>query len=135
MKLIFKYLKPFFRRMSGGLAIKILGTVVELALPLILTFILDFVVPSGDLYRIIAYGALMIFCAASACVLNIIANRMAARVARNFSEKIRHDLFDRIMHLSARQTDKFTIPSLESRITTDTYHIHHLQKCPNRNHC
>lgn len=125
MKLIFKYLKPFFRRMSGGLAIKILGTVVELALPLILTYILDFVVPSGDLPRIIAYGVLMIFCAASACILNIIANRMAARVARNFSEKIRHDLFESIMHLSARQTDKFTIPSLESRITTDTYHIHH----------
>lgn len=125
MKLILKYLKPFYRRMAGGLAIKILGTVVELALPLILTFILDFVVPSGELPRIIFYGALMILCAASACVLNIIANRMAARVARNFSEKIRHDLFDRTMRLSARQTDKFTIPSLESRITTDTYHIHH----------
>lgn len=49
---------------------------------------------------------------------------MAARVARNFSEHVRHDLFERTLHLSAAQTDAFTIPSLESRITTDTYNVH-----------
>ena len=125
MKLILKYLKPFYRRMSLGLGIKILGTVVELALPLILSYILGTVILSGDVWRIVLFGGLMVLCAAAACVLNIVANRMAARVARNFSEKIRHDLFERTMRLSARQTDKFTIPSLESRLTTDTYNTHH----------
>ena len=62
--------------------------------------------------------------AAAACVLNIVANRMAAKVSRNFSEKVRRDLFDHTLRLSAAQTDKFTIPSLESRITTDTYNLH-----------
>ena len=37
---------------------------------------------------------------------------------------MRRDLFARTLRLSAAQTDRFTIPSLESRITTDTYNVH-----------
>lgn len=126
MKLLIKYLRPFFGRMSLGLFIKVLGTVVELALPLILSYILGSVIGGGaSLGRIIFFGVLMTLCAAAACVFNICANRMAARVARDFSEKIRHDLFEKIMHLSPRKIDEFTIPSLESRVTSDTYHTHH----------
>ena len=124
MKTILRYLKPFYGRMSVGLIIKIAGTLVELLLPYILSHILKTVVVSQDIMEIVTWGGLMILCAAAACVLNIIANRMAAKVSRNFSEKVRHDLFDHTLRLSAAQTDKFTIPSLESRITTDTYNLH-----------
>jgi len=41
-----------------------------------------------------------------------------------FAESMRKDLFIKTLRLSAAQTDKFTIPSLESRITTDTYNVH-----------
>ena len=36
-----------------------------------------------------------------------------------------NDLFQKILHLSGKQTDKVGIPSLISRMTTDTYNIHH----------
>ena len=124
MKTIIYYLKPFFRRMSLGLFIKILGTLVELALPYILSHILKNVVVTQQISQILLWGGAMIACAGMACLCNIVANRMAARVARNFSENVRHDLFDKTMHLSPAQTDAFTIPSLESRITTDTYNLH-----------
>ena len=120
MKTIIYYLKPFFKRMSLGLFIKILGTLVELALPYILSHILKNVVVTQQISQILLWGGAMIACAGMACLCNIIANRMAARVARNFSENVRHDLFDKTMRLSPAQTDAFTIPSLESRITTDT---------------
>jgi len=124
MKIMIRYLKPFFGRMSIGLVIKIAGTVVELLLPYILSHILKSVVVTQSIGEIIKWGSLMILCAGTACVLNIIANRMAAKVSRNFSEKVRHDLFSHTLRLSAAQTDRFTIPSLESRITTDTYNLH-----------
>ena len=124
MKTIIYYLKPFFKRMSLGLFIKILGTLVELALPYILSHILKNVVVTQQISQILLWGGAMIACAGMACLCNIIANRMAARVARNFSENVRHDLFDKTMRLSPAQTDAFTIPSLESRITTDTYNLH-----------
>ena len=124
MKFLGKYLSPFKRKMALGLSIKVAGTVVELFLPLILTHILENVIGKMNITRVILFGILMIFCALTACVCNIVANRMASKVSRDFSERMRMDLFERIMYLSSKDTDSFTIPSLESRVTTDTYNVH-----------
>lgn len=124
MKIVLQYLKPFRVRMALGFCIKAVGTMVELLLPYILSHILKDVVGSQNVSNILLWGALMVLCAGTACLFNIIANRMAARVSRNFSEQMRKDLFARTLRLSAAQTDRFTIPSLESRITTDTYNVH-----------
>ena len=110
--------------MTVGFIIKVLGTLVELLLPYVLTHILRNVVVRESVPEILFYGGIMILCAVSACVLNIIANRMAAWVSRSFSERMRRDLFKKTLSLSAAQVDRFTVPSLESRITTDTYNVH-----------
>lgn len=124
MKTLLKYLKPFAPRMGLGFSIKVVGTMLELLLPYILSHILKDVVARQDLRQILLWGGAMVLCSALAVICNIGANRMAARVSRNFSEAVRHDLFARTLRLSAAQTDRFTIPSLEARITTDTYNIH-----------
>ncbi len=128
MKFILKYLKPYFKTMSLGLFIKMFGTVIELALPGILGYILDSVLSTEsniDIKTIIFWGGAMIGCALLALVCNVIANRMASGVARDAAQEIRHDLFARTLTLSAKQTDYFTIPSLEARLTSDTYNVHH----------
>ena len=123
MKTVLRYLKGYLKRMGLGFGIKTVATLSELMLPYILSFILKDVITrsTGD---IVFWGCLMIACSAAACVLNIIANRMAAKVSRDFIEHLRKDLFLSTLRLSAAQTDRFTIPSLESRITTDTYNVH-----------
>ncbi len=126
MKLILRYLKPFYARMFLGLLIKAGGSVMELILPYILAHIIDNVVPQKELKLIFFWGALMIACSVVAVIGNITANRMAARVARDTSEQVRHDLFARVMHLSSHQIDRLTVPSLESRLTSDTYNVHHM---------
>ncbi|MBR6708628.1 MAG: ABC transporter ATP-binding protein [Clostridia bacterium] len=126
MKMLARYLRPFLGRMLGGLSIKVVGTVIELILPYILAHIVNEVVLDKKLLPIFAWGGLMILCSLICVIANIVANRMAARVARDTSERIRHDLFSRVMHLSARQIDALTIPSLESRLTSDTYNVHHM---------
>ncbi len=128
MKFILKYLRPYFKSMSLGLFIKMFGTLIELALPGILGYILDSVLnpnSSIDIKTIIFWGGAMIACALSALICNVTANRMASAVARDAAKEIRHDLFARTLTLSAKQTDYFTIPSLEARLTTDTYNVHH----------
>lgn len=125
MKFIFRYLKPYIGAMLLGLAIKCSGTLIELALPYILSHILDEVVPNdGRLSMIVLWGGGMVLCALIALLCNTKANRMASKVARDSAREIRHDLFSRTMTLSGRQIDAFTIPSLEARITTDTYNVH-----------
>jgi len=123
MKTVLQYLKPYYSRMGIGFVIKTLGTLAELMLPYILSHILANVLGS-TIKDIVFWGVVMIICSVVAWTLNVSANRMAARVSRNFAESMRKDLFAKTLHLSARQTDKFTIPSLESRITTDTYNVH-----------
>ena len=125
MKMIFKYLKPLARTISYGLTVKVIATLFELLLPYILSHILDVVVPTHDVALIVKWGGAMILAALLAMVGNIVANRNAAKVAREASRKIRHDLFEATMHLSSKQTDAFTVPSLESRLTSDTYNVHH----------
>ena len=110
--------------MTVGLTIKIAGTVVELFLPYILTHILDNVIGTLRIEKVVFWGFAMIICAALACAGNIIANRMAAKTSKDFSKKMRKDLFAKTLYLSEAQTDEFTIPSLESRITSDTYNVH-----------
>lgn len=68
----------------------------------------------------------MIGCSLLAVTFNIVANRMASKVAGDATEEIRHDLFYRILHLSNGQTDSFTKPSLISRMTSDTYNVHQM---------
>ena len=124
MKRILAYLKPFRLRMLVGFIIKVTGTMVELILPYILTHILENVIAELNVGKVVFYGVVMVFFAIIACVGNITANRMAARVTTNFSKTMRKELFSKTLYLSSADTDIFTIPSLESRITTDTYNVH-----------
>ena len=123
MKTILSYLKNLRAKMGLVLFIKIFGTVSELLLPYILSHILKNVIEKG-IKSIVLWGVVMIVCSGIACICNIIANRMAAAVSKVFAKNMRNDLFRKTLYLSAHQTDEFTIPSLESRITSDTYNVH-----------
>ncbi len=126
MKKVLYYLKPYAYRMLVGFLIKVLGTFMDLGLPWVLAFILDDIIPRGKVSLILWWGLVMVGLSIGARSLNIVANRMAARVARNTVENLRHDLFHKILSLSGTQLDHFTIPSLESRMTSDTYNIHNM---------
>lgn len=126
MKRLFSYLHPYLSKMSIGLFIKFIGTIMDLLIPWILAHMIDQIVPQNDIKLIIYWGGVMILCAVLAIVANITANRMATRVAAETTRKIRHDLFHKITYLSCGQIDNFTVPSLVSRLTSDTYHVHHM---------
>lgn len=109
-----------------GFSIKFIGTIVDLFIPWILAYMIDDIVPTENKNLIIIWGMVMVLCSGTALLCNVIANRMAAKVARDTSRKIRHELYSKISYLSNRQMDAFTIPSLESRLTSDTYNIHQM---------
>ncbi len=123
MKWVFSYLRPLTGRLTAGVIVKIIGTVAELIIPFLLSYILENVIETNNVAGIVFFGALMALCAITACLGNIIANRMAAKTTMLFATRMRKNLFSKTLYLSARSTDKFTIPSLESRITTDTYNV------------
>lgn len=119
-----QYLSPFKVRMAFGLIIKAIGTVMDLFLPWILSYIIDDIIPTESIKMTVFWGCIMIVCSFIAWSGNIIANRMASRVAGDCTRALRHDLFEKISYLDASTVDKLTISSLESRITSDTYNVH-----------
>ncbi len=122
-EIIARYVRPYFPRMGFGFVIKFIGTVMDLCIPYILAHIIDVVIPKEDRGLVLWWGAGMLVCSVLAVTFNIIANRMASRVASWVTRKLRHDLFEKIMYLSNRSMDAFTKPSLISRMTSDTYEI------------
>ena len=125
-QIVIRYLKPYCPRMGVGFLIKFWGTIMDLCIPYILAYIIDSVIPKQQKNLVLLWGFFMIFCSVLAVTFNIIANRMASKVASDATQLIRHDLFSKIMYLSNRQTDFFTKPSLISRMTTDTYNLHQM---------
>ncbi len=124
MRRFFNYLAPSGLRIALALTIKFIGTVFDLLIPYLLEHIIDYVAPKEDVGLIIFWGVVMVVCSVLAVLGNIIANRRASRISSDTVRSIRHDLFVKTIYLSCSETDKFTIPSLESRLTTDTYNVH-----------
>lgn len=125
-KIITYYLKPYYGFMALGFTVKFLGTVMDLLLPWILAYMIDEVIPQKSQKLILLWGGGMLICAVFAVSFNIMANRMASRVGRDATEKIRMDLFERVMYLSGSQMDNYTKPSIIARLTSDTYHVHQM---------
>lgn len=126
MRIIFKYLRPYYLRMFGGLIIKVSGTLCELGLPYILAYIIDTVIPLNNISKVLLWGVVMLLLAWAGKKLNIMANRFASAVARDTVRTLRHDLYEKITSLSGSQMDYFTVPSLVSRMTSDTYNVHQI---------
>lgn len=120
---VLKYVKPYTLRITIGMIIKIIGTIVDLIMPWILAYIINDV---DDPKTMVMLGLIMILCAFVGLFGNIIANTMAAIVSRLVTTTLRHDLFKKINDLSLSQVDKLTIPTLISRMTNDTYHVHQM---------
>lgn len=125
-KVLLHYLKPYYGRMLLGFVIKFSATICELFLPWILAYMIDNIIPTKESERIYIWGGIMLLCCIGAMLLNIKANQMASGVSRDTTRAIRHDLFSKITYLSNEKTDRFTKPSLISRLTTDTYNVHQM---------
>lgn len=126
MLLILHYIKPHLRQMTLGMTVKMIGSLAELILPYVLSYIIDHVIPLGKMGPVLWWGVLMLASTAVAWICNVVANRSAAAVSREAVFHVRHDLFEKIFALSNRQVDYCTIPSLISRMTTDTYNLHRM---------
>ncbi len=120
------YIRPEKGKIAVQMTIKFTGTVLDLFIPWILSYIIDSVVPAKDKTGIYLWGLAMFFCALLALIANIIANRMAARISGDITGRLRHDLFEKTMKLSCRETDRITEPSLISRLTSDSYFFYQM---------
>lgn len=123
MKLIFHSMRTYSLSILFAIFIKFGGTVSELAIPYILAHLLDEIVPQQNIGLVLIWGILMIATALVTRWLNVWANRRAVDNAHHVSYDVRQALFTKTMNLSGSQFDTFGLPSLISRMTSDSYNI------------
>lgn len=117
------YVRPYVFYIAFTMLVKLGGAVAELFVPFFMERILREGVVPGQENRILIYGGAMLLCAGVCLTLNVVANRMSAQSSGKITRKIRFDLFEKLNSLSARQMDELTLPSAESRLTSDTYRV------------
>ena len=127
MKHILKYIKPYILIITLTLILKFVAAMMDLLIPSFLEKILDDVVPiakeTGVMRDIFLYGGAMIGFALVSISMNTLANYTAAKTSGKITQKIRHDVFEKISYFSSPQLDRVTVPSAVSRLTSDTYNI------------
>lgn len=123
MRLIFRSMGKYAPAIALAVFFKFLATIFELFLPYILEHMVDEVVPTKILWQVIVWGLLMFLAAVLCRTFNVMANRRAVFNAHNVSYDIRQALFEKTANLSGRQFDSFGLPSLISRMTSDSYNV------------
>ncbi|MBR3642578.1 MAG: ABC transporter ATP-binding protein, partial [Parasporobacterium sp.] len=123
MKFIFSYMSRYKAAIFLAIFIKLIGTMSELLLPYILEHMIDKVVPSGDMPSVIRWGLLMFGAAVMCWIFNVTANRKTIDNAHKVSYDVRQDLFEKTANLSGSQFDAIGLPSLISRMTSDSYNV------------
>ena len=128
MKLTFRYMKTYAGSVACVIAMKLLATICELLLPSILEHLIDEIVPRQAMGEIFLWGALMVLCALAAFRINVHANAKAIDNSHNVAYDMRRDLFEKTMNLSGSQFDAFGLPSLTSRMTSDSYNVQNFSR-------
>ena len=105
------------------MVIKFIGTFLELLIPYVLEYIIDSVAPRKSLEMVIAWGSVMVILAVLCRFFNKTANQRAVKSARDNIYRLRQDLFEKTIYLSSDNIDHITLPSLISRLTSDSYNV------------
>jgi len=123
MKFMLSYLKRYRWLVAACMSLKLLGTILELLIPYVLEYMIDEVAPKKRMSLVLLWGAVMLALAALTRLTNVTANRLSVKSAKSATYEIRRDLFWHSLNLSGNQTDKFGLPSLTSRMTSDSYNV------------
>ena len=123
MKTVINFIKPYKLIMLFALAAKTIASFSELIIPSIMATIIDEDVPSGKTESVLISGGIMLFFALVTFAFNILGNRAAARASALVAYDLRKSLFEKTVYLDTEATDRFGLPSLTSRLTSDTYNI------------
>lgn len=97
----------------------LLEAVVTLALPTLMSDIVDVGVASGDKAVIIRYGLIMVGLALVSAVAGWLSTWHATRCSNGFGSNLRKELFHHIQDFSFADIDRFSAASLITRTTSD----------------
>ena len=116
---LIKYLKPYWLFAILSPLVMAGEVLCDLALPDLMSTIVDDGVWGGSMKVILTTGALMLFIAFIGACAGMLSSVFAGIASQSFGMDLRNDVFKKVMSLSLEQTDRFTTGSLVTRLTND----------------
>ena len=100
-----------------------LEVAMDILLPFITAIIIDDGLEAASLPVVYRYGALMVIMAFLGLVFGAGAGKYAASAASGFSANLREAIYNNIQTFSFSNIDKFSVPGLVTRMTTDITNV------------
>lgn len=123
MRKLLRFMKGYRGRALAAPFFKLLEASMELCVPLIVRAIIDRGIHGGDRPFIVKMTLLMIAFGILGYAFAICAQYFAAKVATEFTGRVRYALFNHIQTLSYADTEKLGTATLITRMTSDTAQI------------
>lgn len=119
MRKLLPYAKKYRRYAILAPITVTLETVLEVFIPLLMAEIVDKGIPNKDIAFIVKVGGWMVCMALLSLLFGALSSRFASKASMGFGSELREALFNRIQSFSFRNIDRYSTPSLITRITND----------------
>ena len=123
MKNFKKYFKSYIKEIIFGPTFKLIETITELIIPILIASMIDVGVANNDTKYILTYGAIVIGLNVVGIVVSIISQKLAARASVGIGSSMRSDLYKKINTFSHVELDKYSTATINNRITHDVTRI------------
>ena len=101
----------------------IFEVILDVIIPLIMADIIDYGIKLSDISYIIEKGILLFIISILALIFGVLSGFTAAKASSGFSRNLRRNMFYNIQDFSFSNIDKFSIPSLITRLTSDVGYV------------
>ena len=123
MKTVLRQLGRFKRDTLLCICMAALEVVMEILLPFITAIIIDQGLEKADLPTVYRYGILMVVMACMSLVFGALAGKFAASASSGLAANLREAVYNNIQTFSFSNIDKFSVPGLVTRMTTDVTNV------------
>ncbi|RCX21008.1 ATP-binding cassette subfamily B protein [Anaerobacterium chartisolvens] len=123
LKKFIPYIKPYRLAAIIGPLLVFAEVVIDILMPLMMASIVDIGIKTSNMEYIYRHGTIMIVLALIALGCGAFSNRLAAIASQGFGYQVRQGLFDKIQDFSFANLDRFSVPSLITRLTNDVNNL------------
>ncbi len=123
IKKLLSYVKEFKRDSIATPIYIALEVAMEIAIPLLMGWIIDNGVEKGNMKYVVTIGAVMVIVSIFSLTFGVLAGKYAARASSGFARNLRKGMYDRIQSYSFSSIDKFSTAGLVTRLTTDVTNV------------
>ena len=96
---------------------------MEVTIPLVMADLYDFGIELQNMQVVVQKSILLVLCALASLAFGSASAFLASKAATGFARNLRHDMYHRVQDFSFSNIDKFSAPSIVTRLTSDVANL------------